>query len=150
MKIKVKTLNSIIYLLIIISFILLVYFIILKSNTSNSNLVDTFISPDLNPCIGSYYYPKLSKCPPERKYAYPPPNNVSSGVCCGSEPANQRNQDTHGCVEGKYRPHPCFKDERVVGHSNNMSGYCCKKKNPKQKSKQNPKPANKSPNKAKT
>lgn len=132
MKLKTKTLNYIVYLLVIVAFILVLYYTLLISS-NNNNQIDNFVNDNatdfkdnnLNPCIGSYHYPNLNKCPPERKYLYAHPNNGASGVCCHSKPHAGFNHDLYNCVEGLYREKGCLENEVERTPPNNKSGYCC-------------------------
>lgn len=131
-----KTLDTIIYTLLVISLILILYYIFVKLRVELNepfNQINKTSKWKWNKgCFGSYWYP--FKCPPHRPYEWSA-SNWGTGVCCQSFPHENRG-DIYNCVRGVYRPRKCSQNstggcrdgEIETGEiPNDLPGVCCSK-----------------------
>lgn len=133
-----------IYILLIISTILIIFFVLLKVFKDCSNL-EHFKKIDMDKqdssgvgwnrgCVGSIYVPHVRKCPQMLPYEWGPNNNSPHGICCNKYPkpdSNILNTSIYECVQGVLRSNctGCKNNEYDTGEiPNDHSGICCAKK----------------------
>jgi hypothetical protein len=125
-------LNDIIYLLLIISLGLFIYYIILKC-TLNTKLIDTFSG--IAQCTGGSSYFSGRQCPKHLKHFWGHPNGIASGVCCNKyaminiKKTNDDQCQVLGPGVRYYRRRKCPKEyEELSSAPNGLVGVCCKRK----------------------